>query len=94
MDSKIIEDFRSFALKNQAINNQLKELKDQESFVSVFVEMGQKNGYNFSKEDVNAYILAKTSSGELSEQELNTVSGGTMIKGACVNCSWTCGSAL
>jgi predicted ribosomally synthesized peptide with nif11-like leader len=71
MSSESLSQFLSAVSSEGALQQKLAAVTDS----GHFVKMAQESGYNFTLEDLQAYI-AQHNDGELSEDELEAVAGG------------------
>jgi predicted ribosomally synthesized peptide with nif11-like leader len=71
MSTEIVRQFLSAASSDSALKQKLAAATDSVNFVQI----AQKSGYNFTLEDLQAYI-AQHNNGELSEEQLEAVAGG------------------
>ena len=71
MSTESISQFFSVVSSDSALKEKLAAITDSVNFVKI----AQASGYNFSLEDLQAYI-AQHNNGELSEDELEAVAGG------------------
>lgn len=70
-----LKKFLEKANQDEAIQTQLKEAQNY----SDIVKIGKENNYNFTEDDIKQLKEEQTKSGALSEEDLNKVSGGTLI---------------
>lgn len=82
----LLEEFQnneSLKAKLQAKAEEVKPQTKEEIVEKVLLPVAQSEGYQLTLEDIKAYDAKLTEIGELSEAELETVSGGG-IKAVCV----------
>ena len=79
MSKANLEHFYQEALKDQALQEQLRTATDRDSMAALAVELGKEKGYSFTTEEVQAYIDESTMSPpqqELSNEMLEAIAGG------------------
>ncbi|GAB3450992.1 Nif11-like leader peptide family RiPP precursor [Massilia solisilvae] len=79
MSIQNIEAFYKHALRNPALVNSLMGARDMPTFQRNVVELGRNAGFEFDEDEAHEWIqqkLATQATGELTDDELETVSGG------------------
>lgn len=71
--------FLEKAKTDEGIKGKLKSLPQGQEGVAALVNIGKEAGYNFSEQDLSEALKGKESSGEISQEDLDKVSGGTII---------------
>jgi predicted ribosomally synthesized peptide with nif11-like leader len=78
MSTESVSQFLSVVSSDSALKEKLAAITDSVNFIQI----AQASGYNFSLEDLQAYI-AQHNNGELSEDELEAVAGGCASPNNC-----------
>lgn len=78
MTTNNLEQFYQIVLQDSIVQEQLKSLTDRESFSQMVIQLGAKNGFNFTTAEVDEQLNAGKNVGmrELCEEELEAVAGG------------------
>jgi predicted ribosomally synthesized peptide with nif11-like leader len=83
-------------LQDVALQQRLRDAKDDQSLVALALEIGQQKGYTFTKEEAQQYIKdlnISRSQQELSDEQLEAIAGGRTTSAAYLdNC--TCATSL
>lgn len=58
MSHESLDQFRQLVLQDRALQEQLRDLTDQEAFVALLVQLGAERGFAFSAEEVLAALSA------------------------------------
>ena len=58
MSESAFEEFRSLVLSDESLQEELREIIDRKTFISHAVELGARNGYEFTSTDVEHAINA------------------------------------
>ena len=65
--------------KHPELKQSIYSLADQEQFANALVEAGKNAGFDFSREDVGELLSNADRTVELSDEQLESVAGGTHI---------------
>ncbi len=79
MSSATLDRFYQEVVSDTTLQQRFQSVNDREAIVNTAVQIGQEKGYNFTSEEVEDWINTQTnspSSGELKDEELETVAGG------------------
>ncbi|HAX79351.1 MAG TPA: Nif11-like leader peptide family natural product precursor [Cyanobacteria bacterium UBA11372] len=79
MSSATLDRFYQEVVSDPALQQRFQSVTDRETIVNTAVQLGQEKGYNFTYSEVEDWINIQTnnpSSGELKDEELETVAGG------------------
>jgi predicted ribosomally synthesized peptide with nif11-like leader len=71
-----IEKFRADVENDPALLSELQGHQDQAAFVSKATSLARSRGYDISEDEIHSY-LASNQQGELSDEALRSVAGGT-----------------
>lgn len=87
-----LEQFKQQVLQDPTLSEQFKMASSPEEFVNLAVQLGQQLGYNFTAADVQASLAeqSSTSSVELSDAQLEVISGGEQTEGYQLSCGSGC----
>jgi predicted ribosomally synthesized peptide with nif11-like leader len=84
MSQTNVGQFIQLAAQDAALQEQLKSSTSMQDFQTKMVELGKQKGYIFDQEDVSSYMQAQAAqttgrspNEKLTEEELETVGGGT-----------------
>jgi predicted ribosomally synthesized peptide with nif11-like leader len=80
MSVESVNQFYQQVIQEPALRQQFQAAPDRESLANLAVEVGQQKGYNFTAEEVKQALTAQSvisEAGELSDQQLETVAGGS-----------------
>jgi predicted ribosomally synthesized peptide with nif11-like leader len=84
MSQSNVEQFIQLAAKDANLQEQLKSSTSMQNFQTKMVELGKQKGLSFAQDDVASYMQAQAAkttgrspSEKLTEEELETVGGGT-----------------
>ncbi|MBD2215349.1 Nif11-like leader peptide family natural product precursor [Nostoc linckia FACHB-104] len=84
MSQTNVEQFIQLAAKDTALQEQLKSSTSIQDFQTKVVELGKQKGLSFAQDDVASYMQAQVAqttgrspSEKLTEEELETVGGGS-----------------
>lgn len=58
MSHESLEQFRQLVLRDRALQEQLREISDQEAFLALVVRLGAAHGYHFTVEEVAEALRA------------------------------------
>jgi hypothetical protein len=77
--SQTFEDFYNFISKNSRIQEKLIGISDRETLLQELVSIGKDNGFELEPNALGAWLKEKQDApeGELSEADLDQVSGGS-----------------
>lgn len=80
MSIQIVADFVEKLKSDPKLHDRLKALphEDEEAAIRGLVEIARDAGYEFSADEYQAYVRKRVDSGEISEEELDKVAGGTL----------------
>lgn len=77
MSAEDLENFFEQVSKDEDLKSEFDGLEDQEAIVEKALQLGEEQGYEFTEEEVHRVIQqTMDESGELSEEQLEQVSGG------------------
>jgi predicted ribosomally synthesized peptide with nif11-like leader len=79
MSVESVNQFYQEVMQEPALLEKFQSAPDQESLVNLAVEVGQQKGYSFTAEEVEQALAAQNAAsetGELSDEQLEAVSGG------------------
>ena len=76
MSKEDIEKFRADVENDPALLSELQGHQDQAAFVSKATSLARSRGYDISEDEIHSY-LASNQQGELSDEALKSVAGGT-----------------
>lgn len=70
--------FHQEVIRNSSLQQKLEQAKDDESLIAIVLELGKEKGHSFSRQEIEKYINEiKASQGEISDDELEAIAGGT-----------------
>lgn len=76
MASAGLEQFYRKIVTDHNLQIRLKAAPTMAAFIETAVKLGQEHGYSFTAQDVRARVAANSPDGELTEDELDEMSGG------------------
>jgi predicted ribosomally synthesized peptide with nif11-like leader len=81
MSKQNLEQFYILVQNSEELQQQLGSIQDSQTFNEMAVSLGQKNGYSFTVDEIEAFLNEKIqqTNAELMEEELETVAGGKVI---------------
>lgn len=85
MSSEDVKKFHEMVVADPALQSKLQSTGDVDAFKKTAVEIGREKGLSFNEDEVHSHIQSNMS-GELSDDDLKSVAGGS---GGCGIKGWT-----
>ena len=79
MAEQQVHDFMDKVKSDENLRSKLEKMPAGQDSIKYVIDLGKEAGYDFNERDLEAATKSKLSSGEISQEDLDKVSGGTGI---------------